>query len=458
MKLPDFVYKLAYIASTHNLDTYVVGGAVRDFIMGNPYTDYDLVLEGDPAAALRLLGSFNAKQVIGHAPVYMLTLPNGESYEIALARGDINTGPGKHGFNYVLGVSLAEDLLRRDFTINAMAWSIKDMTLHDPYGGRVHLYNQILHPVSEAFKESPERVLRGAAFAARFGFYFSDLAIGYAIQMQDDFHLIPAEQQYRHYVKMCTKAVVPSMWLLALIETGWLKHYPALHDMFHTGQGQKHHPEGNVLNHAGQCMDVMVGLIQDYDLDPVYAMTAALLHDAGKPVTTVYGDKVTARGHSKAGVPIASDFMTQLQNVPVTTHHKVLEAVRLHMAINGVKTPRSVRRLLARMEHLTLPEYAAIVIADKTGRNPGGLLGAQHRPYAYHIPPQLRLLEEYLAAHDMGDTFKPIIMGRHLIQLGLTPGRNFTPILAAAKQAQVDGAFDDLQGGLVWLGEYLKCN
>ena len=418
---------------------YIVGGAVRDWQMGIPPIDLDLLIVGlDVTTGLAIMGQ--PEQVIGNAPVYMW----GKT-EVAFARRETSIGDGKHGFTFVADatVTLLEDLRRRDFTINSMAIDVLTGTFIDPFGGRHDIEKGLLHPTSRAFVESPERVLRGAAFAARFDFDVTATFNTYARQMLVDFDTIPAEQIWRHWEKMCVHAIKPARWLEVIIDAGWVYKFPVLAQMVGVEQDMWYHPEGDLIAHTCQVMDMALVAAEHYGRDKMVAITAALLHDNGKATTTFAREgRIVSPGHAEAGVAPADSFLTQIA-APLRFKARVLELVKLHMRLIQCESPRSIRRLLADMEY-DLLDLLVIVSADHSGRGSDKLDTSMTDMF-------LERVEQLAPKHK----FEPLVMGRDLIMMGLKPSREFGIILSAAADAQIEGVFDNLLDGLEWVKKYI---
>lgn len=174
---------------------YLVGGAVRDTIMGVEPKDRDYVVVGSSPEEMLALGY---EQVGASFPVF---LKNGEEY--ALARQERKTGVGYNGFETVFdpSITLEDDLLRRDLTMNAMAMDLETGFLIDPYGGRADITEGVLRHTSEAFAEDPVRVLRTARFAARYGFDIADETVVLMSKVVPEIDHVPAERVFAEFAK-----------------------------------------------------------------------------------------------------------------------------------------------------------------------------------------------------------------------------------------------------------------
>lgn len=426
---------------------FFVGGCVRDEIMGLEPVDFDVALVGvDLEDGLAVLQQFGpVKQVVGDAPVFMV-----QGNEIAFARREFSEAPGKHGFRFEVGkhITLREDLERRDFTINALAKDILTGTVFDFFGGIDDIKLRRLRAVNLThFVESPERVFRLASFAARFDFRVDPETASVCWDMRDSFNTIPAEQVWRHIEKMCGKSVNPGAWLQTMALTGWIHKFAALDVLLDVPQDPTWHPEGTVFIHTCHVMSAAAEVADRDGHDRTFMVLAGLLHDIGKKATTEVGadGRIRSPGHAEVGAEMATRFLADIK-APRKLAAKVVEAVKLHMR-SAPSTARQARRLVRGLENITLAELAAVVEADHSGRPP--------------LPKGLP--QEWADALAVAETlpdvaesgFSPFLKGRHLIALGLHPGREFGAILRAAEEAQIEGAFEDEAGAIEWAKAFL---
>lgn len=276
---------------------YLVGGAVRDALLGVPVYDHDWVVVGSTPQAMLEAGY---EQVGKDFPVFLH--PNTKE-EYALARTERKSGVGYHGFEVSAApdVSLEADLLRRDLTINAMAQA-QDGTIIDPYGGQQDLQNRVLRHVSPAFAEDPLRVLRVARFAAKladFGFELHPDTAELMTQMAHSGELdaLTPERVWQEVVKALSCAQ-PSVFFKVLDQVGALAVlFPELARLKGVEQPVKHHPEGDAFIHTLMVLDASAELS-----DELAVRFAALVHDLGKGLTS---PELWPKhhGHEAAGVP-----------------------------------------------------------------------------------------------------------------------------------------------------------
>ncbi|MGH8191814.1 MAG: multifunctional CCA addition/repair protein, partial [Rhodanobacteraceae bacterium] len=260
---------------------FLVGGAVRDELLGRAHGDRDYVVVGATPDDMRSLGY---KPVGKDFPVF-LHPDTGEEY--ALARTERKTGPGYHGFAFHAApdVTLEADLARRDLTINAMARD-EAGKLVDPYGGERDLRDRVLRHISPAFAEDPVRILRVARFLARYaplGFRIADETIALMRSMVADgevAHLVP-ERVWAETRKALTEPR-PSAFVRALRECGALAVlFPEIDALYGVPQSPQHHPEVDCGVHLELVLDECAQLAPGDDL----AGFCALTHDLGKALT-----------------------------------------------------------------------------------------------------------------------------------------------------------------------------
>ncbi len=273
------------------MQVYLVGGAVRDERLGIPHKERDWCVVGATPDEM-LAGRY--KQVGKDFPVF-LHPKTGEEY--ALARTERKTAPGYHGFafNFSADVSIEEDLLRRDLTINAIAKD-GDGNLLDPHGGLQDIENRILRHVSDAFGEDPVRVLRVAKFAARFtelGFTIADETMTLMSRMVDNGEvdaLVP-DRVWKETEEVL-RGNNSRVYFDVLRQCGALqKLFPEIDRLFGVPQPQKWHPEIDTGLHTLMVLDQAEALSDDFEV-----RYAALVHDLGKG-TTPKNELPGHRGH-----------------------------------------------------------------------------------------------------------------------------------------------------------------
>jgi tRNA nucleotidyltransferase (CCA-adding enzyme) len=428
---------------------HLVGGCVRDALLGEPCTDVDIEVYGLPAGAVEaaLKKDFRVDTVGRAFGVFLL---KGENIDIALPRRESRTGP-KHTDFAVEGdpdMSPEEAASRRDFTINAIACDLATGELVDPCDGRADLEARRLRHVSPAFSEDPLRVLRGMQFTARFGLRADPATVELCRGLSPE-HL-PVERLWEEWKKLVLRGKAISAGLEFLRACGWTRFFPELHALIGCEQDPKWHPEGDVWTHTGHCMDSYASARRGDEWEDLVVGFAVLCHDMGKPATT-YTDvdgRIRSPRHDVEGVPLARAFLGR-----ITRHKRLIEAV-LPLVAHHMRPleffqsragDAAIRRLALKVERID--RLTRVAHADKSGRPPAGI---------GEFNEGLWLLEraEALAVKDRAP--EPIVRGRHLVEAGLQPGRQFGPLLDRCYDAQLEGRFDDLEGGKAFLKSCLE--
>ncbi|KRF01973.1 2', 3'-cyclic nucleotide 2'-phosphodiesterase [Frateuria sp. Soil773] len=348
--------------------SYLVGGAVRDRLLGRPVVDRDHVVVGAAPEQMLALGY---KPVGKDFPVFLHPRSN---EEYALARTERKTGRGYHGFAFHADptVTLEQDLARRDLTINAIAED-EHGTLVDPYHGVRDIERRVLRHVSPAFAEDPVRLLRVARFAARFaplGFRVADETMALLRQMVADGevdHLVP-ERVWAETRKALAEAQ-PSAFLQVLRASGALAVlFPEVDALYGVPQRAEFHPEIDTGTHLELVLDMAAKLAPGDDL----VGFCALCHDLGKALTPA---DVLPRhiGHEHAGVAPLRVLAARLK---VPAEHAALAELVCREHLNAHRAfelkPATVLKLLLALDALRRPArldaFLTACEADKRGR------------------------------------------------------------------------------------------
>jgi tRNA nucleotidyltransferase (CCA-adding enzyme) len=441
----------------------LVGGSVRDWLLGLEPKDFDVEVYGlDYETMGRALSSFGPTDIVGRSFGVIKTRIDGQEYDFSLPRRESKTGAGHRGFAVEPDPTLteAEAAARRDFTINAIAYDPLEQRVIDFHGGENDLKQKVLRHTSAAFTEDPLRVLRAFQLAARFEFTLAPETSVLCRTISDTYRELPVERVWGEWEKWALKSAKPSLGLAVLKETDWLRHFPEIAALEGLPQEPEWHPEGDVLVHTGHCLDALVGLDSWREGTPAARRMlsfAVLAHDFGKAGTTKQAER---RGrlrwispeHEAAGGPLAETFLTRI-GAPLDLIAYVRPLVMNHLLHHdGPAEYRdtTVRRLARKITPATIDDLIAVMRADHLGRPP--LLSAETEKRLGY----LRAAAQKLALEHMAP--KPILLGRHLIALGRTPGPGFKPALDAAFESQLDGAFYDEEGGIEWLKNYLRAH
>jgi tRNA nucleotidyltransferase (CCA-adding enzyme) len=439
----------------------LVGGCVRDWLLGLEPKDFDVEVPGVTFEQLhRVLAPFGSTDVVGRSFGVIKLRVDGTEYDFSLPRRESKTGAGHRGFTVIPEPSLtdAEAAARRDFTINAIAYDPFAAQLIDPHGGERDLRAGVLRHTSSAFVEDPLRVLRAFQLAARFDFIVAPETTALCRSIKDTYAELPVERVWGEWAKWAEKVRKPSRGLDVLEQTGWLEHFPEIAALRGTQQDPEWHPEGDVLTHTAHCCDAVVRLDAWQSADSFrrrVLLFAVLAHDFGKPATTSFGERRgqlrwISPGHESAGGPLAENFLNRI-GAPREISERVRPLVVHHLAHHHGPaniSDTSVRRLARKLLPATLDELCVVMRADHDGRPP------LHSPEVLARIDDLRRRAAALELENSGP--RPLVLGRHLVALGLAPSPRFKAVLDAAFEAQLDGAFSDEATGVEWLKMQLQ--
>jgi tRNA nucleotidyltransferase (CCA-adding enzyme) len=439
----------------------IVGGGVRDWLLGLEAKDLDIEVAGaDFEALVRVLAPFGDADLVGRSFGVVKLRLAGMEYDFSLPRRESKTGAGHRGFAVAPQPTLsdADAAARRDFTINAIAYDPATGTIIDPHNGQADLRAKVLRHTGPAFVEDPLRVLRAMQLAARFDLTLAPETAALCRTIVGAFSELPVERIWGEWDKWAVKSTVPSRGIAVLEQTGWLAQFPEIAAMAGVLQEPEWHPEGDVLTHTGHCLDALARLPEWRQTDPARRrclMLAVLAHDFGKPSTTVRIERRGALrwmspGHEEAGGPLAETFLRRI-GAPPALIDWVRPLVLHHLAHQHGQTEftdSAVRRLARKLAPATIDDLYVVMWADHLGRPPLVSPETEIRLQA------LRDKAHALAVRNTAP--RPLILGRHLLESGLAPGPQFKPILRAAFEAQLEGAFADEGGGRKWLEEYLR--
>lgn len=427
---------------------FIVGGYVRDMLMGIPSKDIDVEVYNLPFNRLvEVLEKFGKVSVVGQSFGVIKLTTKEQDYDLSLPRRDNKIGAGHKGFSVEVDSNLTpeEAAARRDFTINAIG--IGPDGFLDPYNGRADIENKILRATSPQFCEDPLRVLRGFQFAARFDMRVESTTRIMCRELKGEYESLPKERVWAEWYKWGVKGNHPSRGLDFLYETGWQTLYPEINNLLGVNQDPEWHPEGCALTHTLLVCDAMAKICLRENIvgeDRCVLMFAALCHDFGKAfpkyggTTEFIEGRWRSPGHDDAGVPLARNFLEGIGCFPRIIQ-RVLSLVKEHMVHCNEVTPRTVRRLANRLGPATIRELLFLIEADHSGRP----------PLPVGLPESARLIGELAQQHKVEEKKpEPIIMGRHLLDLGMSPGPEVGAILKRCMEAQLDGQIASLEDGL----------
>ena len=395
--------KFVEIVRSSGGHAFLVGGCVRDLLIGHPPKDRDYVVSGlDEDTFCTLFPS--AKRMGKTFPVYLMEL-DGSSCEVAFARKEWKTGHGYCGFHSEsdASVTIEEDLYRRDTTMNSMALALPDRELLDPYGGQEDIEKKRIRAVSRHFLEDPVRALRAARQSAELGFSIEEGTIGYMRKCREELAEEPAERIFGE-LRRALRTDRPSVFFRNLEQAGLLKAtFPEIRQLIGKTQPEAFHPEGDAFEHTMEVVDhvaknnraEMDGGTKEQD-HALAVRFAALAHDLGKG-TTPRSMLPHHYGHEQRGLDVLKAWNMRM-TLPKLWMDAASFAIAQHMRAPRMERPGKIVDLLIaisksqlgirgfqhiiRADHKSLPLYLAraeeilAVLAEVSGHNaPAALRG-----------------------------------------------------------------------------------
>ena len=448
----DTAIALARAARAAGGRALIVGGWVRDRLMGRPSKDIDVEVYGLASESLKtLLQQFGSVNTVGES----FTVYKVADLDVSLPRRESKTGRGHKGFTVEGDPALSpvEAARRRDFTINAIAWDPLEDHYIDPFGGRQDLERRLLRAVDAAtFGDDSLRVLRATQFAARFDFTLDagTRELCRRIPVDD----LPAERIWGEIEKLLLRAVRPSIGFTLALELSIVERlFPELDALVGCPQEPEWHPEGDVWVHTLLVIDGARARIDDLGYpEQVTVMLGAVCHDLGKPATTAFVDgRIRSLDHEEQGVPPSRALLDRL-NVHSMQGYDVRRQV-LGIVANHLKPGMFAKaqppvgdgayRRLAQKVDLEL--LARVAKSDCEGRGGGFDCSAMDA-----FLDRARALGVEHAAPD------PLVKGRHLLDLGVRPGPAVGEVLRQVYERQLDGTVADFESAMALAREIAR--
>jgi tRNA nucleotidyltransferase (CCA-adding enzyme) len=443
----DAARAVAAAVRQHGGRALIVGGWVRDQLRDHPSKDIDLEVFGVPQDHLpRLLAALGRVEAVGQSfAVYKLVTEAG-TLDVALPRRDSKTGRGHKGFE-VRGdpsMSFEDAARRRDFTVNAILFDPLTEEYIDPFGGRADIDRRVLRAVDPAtFGDDSLRVLRALQFAARFEYTLDEgtRALCRTIALDD----LPPERVWGEIEKLLIQAERPSIGVALALDLGVVDRLlPELKPLVGCEQEPDWHPEGDVWTHTLMVIDTARALNHDLPRAQLIAiMLGAVCHDLGKPATTAFIDgKIRSPNHEEAGVEPTLKLLDRLNVHTIDGYDvrkQVVGLVAQHLKPGmlykaPVVTDGAFRRLAQKVDMELLARLARADCRGRTGdfdcSAMDWFIERARRLGVEHQPP------------------KPLLMGRHLLELGLTPGPRVGAVLKQVYEKQLDGEIASVDEGI----------
>jgi tRNA nucleotidyltransferase (CCA-adding enzyme) len=419
--------------------------------MGRPSKDLDLEVYGLTADRVKtLLGEFGSVNTVGES----FTVYKVAGVDVALPRRESRTGRGHRAFEVVgdPDLSFVDAARRRDFTVNAIAWDPLTGEDIDPFDGRGDLAARVLRAVdARTFGDDSLRVLRAVQFAARFEFGLDDATRDLCRQIElDD---LPPERIWGEVEKLLLLPARPSIGFgLALDLLVVDRLFPEIKALVGCPQEPEWHPEGDVWVHTLMVIDQARTRIDDLDrARQIVIMLGAVCHDLGKPPTTAFVDgRIRSIDHEQAGVVPATAVLDRLNIHTIDGYDvrtQILGIVAHHLKPGMFRqspTPVSDGAFRRLAQKVDLELLARLAKADCLGRTGGfdcsamdWFLERARELGVQHAPPE------------------PLVKGRHLLALGLTPGPRVGAVLKEIYERQLDGSIATVEDGIALAKEIL---
>lgn len=431
----------------------LVGGAVRDMLIGKIPKDFDLeIFKLEATEIEKIARKFGKVSEVGKAfGILKISVGEGIDIDLSLPRLDSKIGIGHRGFEVKTdpNMSFEDAARRRDFTINSMSSDPLSGELIDPFNGLTDLRERRLKVTDpERFKDDPLRVLRGLQFISRFGLEVEPATVRILQEMAPLLKELPKERILDEWKKLLLKSEKPSLGLCAGMTLGILHEiHPELPPLRETPQEPEWHPEGDVWIHTLMVVDEAAKIVKREKLNDEQAFTimlSSLCHDLGKPLTTSTKDgRIISHEHEQAGEEPTKKFLDQI-NADNLTREKVVKLVVNHLtptlfyindAVRGQTVKDgAIRRLAKRLFPATIQELVYVAEADHLGR---GIFESPESAEELLLPtkdfpsgPWLLARARELAVEDS----KPadLTQGRDWLTFGFKPGKNVGKLIQLA--------------------------
>ncbi len=411
---------------------YLVGGCVRDLLLGREPRDFDIATDARPDRVSEL---FEWSEQVGAHFGVVLVRENTSQVEVATFRSDASYSDGRRPDAVRFEGDPRKDALRRDFTINALLLDTDSNEVLDFTDGRADLERRVIRAIGEPeerFQEDHLRLIRAVRFAARLGFEIEPQTMA-ALQRMHGLILKVSPERVRDELSRILTEGGARRGFELLDQTGLLNDLlPEVAAMKGVAQPPEFHPEGDVWTHT-------MLLLEKLRHPTVTLAVGALLHDVGKPGTFRMADRIRFDGHVEEGVRLAHEILTRLRfSSEQITQIEALIANHMRFKDTGQMRESTMKRFL-RMENFA--EHVELHRLDCLSGN--GKLESYKRVVA-------RLAE--LGEEELRP--KPLVTGRDLIELGYAPGPRFAKMLAVVEDAQLEARVRTKEEALALVRSY----
>jgi len=435
-------------------ETWVVGGACRDTVLGDTPHDIDIEITGLSEYNLTHLPFAQVIPGGDRFGVWIVTFHD-ETFEVALPQTRERVGDGHSGeiAHIDPNLPIEQSLARRDFTANAIAWNVLTEEIVDPFDGIDDIHTGILRAVNAGnFADDPLRVLRGVQLASRTGLVPDCPTVSAAQAQIGGFSALSSDRVRQEWVKWA-QGSTPALGIKFLVECGWIECFPSLNALRETEQDPIWHPEGDALTHTIFALEVQPSC------DPIINW-AILLHDIAKPHCTATREdgRIISPGHDQLGADMIPDV---LREFGFEIHGRIPEwvqavqaIVREHMwaaSLSGAPGHRGVRRLARRLAPATVRQWGAVCLADVGGR---AIARSERNSLIDTI---LDVAEDATSLGIVDDGPAKIVTGKLLIEHDIIePGIAMGKLIDLLFELQLDGWFTDEEIGLQFARELVE--
>jgi len=456
----------------------VIGGAVRDSIMNIEPKDIDVeVYKISYEGLMDFLSQYGKVDLVGKKFGVIVFNPFNckMKYDFSIPRKENKLGIGHTDFEitFDIDMKIEEGCIRRDFTMNAIAYDPINEILHDYYGGVEDINNKIIRHTSDKFSEDFLRIIRAMQFQARFDFEIHPDTISLMKEMLtthnpnaflfNEFNELSVERVAEEWMKWAEKGVRHDLIFKFMRDTGLIEYYPALKALKSTPQDEIWHPEGDVEIHTELCLAQIDRIVSENNItgtEKVILVMSILLHDIAKPNTTEEQMKngrmtITSHGHEQLGGVMANEFLSRIgfHESLITPISNIIANHLAGVSIIQITSPsgkvKAVKKLSKRLFPATIKQLLYVMDADTNGRGGTELKEPTGAKEITEIATDLVITDKQ---------YEYILMGRHLIEAGLKPSASFGILLKVSYEAQENGEFSNVDEAKIWLDEYLKKN
>lgn len=439
------------------LRAILVGGAVRDALLGLAPKDFDVEVYGVSYDRLAgFLAGYGRVDLVGKS----FGVAKVRGFDFSIPRRESKTGPHHRDFSTSFDESITprEAASRRDFTINALGYDPVHGEVLDFFGGREDLQNRLLRATSGAFRDDPLRVLRGMQFACRFDLTLDPETAAVSRSIAQEYSTLAQERVAGEFMKWAEKSAHPGRIAGYLKASGWDRHFPEIAGLAGVPQDPHWHPEGDVGTHTMLVVNAAARIADRENLagdDRAVLLFSALCHDFAKPATTQLRERDgkmrwSTWGHEAAGGPMSRQFLERI-GIKAAIVNQVVPLVENHLAsftVGRDPSPRAVRRLAMRLAPANIAQLLNLIEADYSGRP----------PLPTGLPENARHIRDMAMAQAVTHQPQtPLIQGRHVLPyFDNKPGRHIGEVVSAALEAQADGEFSNQDEALAWLDRFMS--